>query len=365
MKKGDKVRFLSEVGGGIVAGFQGKDIVLVEDADGFEIPMPVRECVVVETDDYNIPNSAGKNGQVNRDQQTRPSPATDRSTPSDRQVNSQPVPYRQPEMRGGDVLNAYLAFVPVDIQEVTTTAFETYLVNDSNYCLYYTYMACEGKTWTLLAHGLLEPNTKMAVEELGREDLNTHEHVAVQLIPFKDNRPFALKPAATVELRVDVVKFYKLHTFRQTDFFETPVLMYDLVRDDQPVRQVYVSAQELQQALMQKKDVPRQPAQPPKKTGRHARPDVLEVDLHIGELLDDTRGLTNGEMLECQLGKFREVMAQYKGKHGQHIVFIHGKGEGVLRRALLDELRRKYPDCAVQDASFQEYGFGATQVTIK
>ena len=27
MKIGDKVRFLSEVGGGIVSGFQGKDIV--------------------------------------------------------------------------------------------------------------------------------------------------------------------------------------------------------------------------------------------------------------------------------------------------------------------------------------------------
>ena len=29
MKIGDKVRFLSEVGGGIVTGFQGKDFVLV------------------------------------------------------------------------------------------------------------------------------------------------------------------------------------------------------------------------------------------------------------------------------------------------------------------------------------------------
>ena len=54
MKIGDKVRFLSEVGGGIVTGFQGKDFVLVEDADGFDIPMPVRECVVIDADDYNI-----------------------------------------------------------------------------------------------------------------------------------------------------------------------------------------------------------------------------------------------------------------------------------------------------------------------
>ena len=54
MKIGDRVRFLNEVGGGIVTGFKGKDIVLVEDADGFDFPMLIRECVVIETDDYNI-----------------------------------------------------------------------------------------------------------------------------------------------------------------------------------------------------------------------------------------------------------------------------------------------------------------------
>ena len=47
MKKGDKVRFLSEIGGGIVSGFQGKNIVLVEDEDGFEIPMAINDVVVI------------------------------------------------------------------------------------------------------------------------------------------------------------------------------------------------------------------------------------------------------------------------------------------------------------------------------
>lgn len=40
MKIGDKVQFLSEIGGGIIAGFKGKDIALVEDEDGFQIPTP-------------------------------------------------------------------------------------------------------------------------------------------------------------------------------------------------------------------------------------------------------------------------------------------------------------------------------------
>ena len=68
MKIGDKVSFLSEIGGGRVAGFQGKDIVLVEDEDGFQIPMPVSEVVVTSAgNDYSISKVVGavgaKNGQ--------------------------------------------------------------------------------------------------------------------------------------------------------------------------------------------------------------------------------------------------------------------------------------------------------------
>lgn len=63
MKIGDKVRFLNDVGGGEVVGFQGRDIAVVRDADGFDIPTLVKECVVVSTDSYNIarPQPAEKN----------------------------------------------------------------------------------------------------------------------------------------------------------------------------------------------------------------------------------------------------------------------------------------------------------------
>mgnify|MGYP002623957506 FL=1 len=53
MKIGDQVRFLSETGGGKVAGFQGKNIVLVEDEDGFQIPMQMNDVVVVGNEDYS------------------------------------------------------------------------------------------------------------------------------------------------------------------------------------------------------------------------------------------------------------------------------------------------------------------------
>ena len=48
MKIGDKVRFLNEVGGGKITAFRPGGIVLVEDADGFEVPVHQDEVVVIE-----------------------------------------------------------------------------------------------------------------------------------------------------------------------------------------------------------------------------------------------------------------------------------------------------------------------------
>ena len=166
MKIGDKVRFLSEVGGGRVTGFQGKDIVLVEDEDGFDIPMPVRECVVIETDDYNIPTPASKAAAQKKKEAERP-------VQSEAKIEKPEISaYRQPETRTGNQLNVFLAFVPVDIKAVSTTPFEAYLVNDSNYYLYYTYLSAEGNAWTMRSHGVVEPNMKYLLEEFEKSELN-------------------------------------------------------------------------------------------------------------------------------------------------------------------------------------------------
>ena len=66
-----------------------------------------------------------------------------------------------------------------------------------------------------------------------------------------------------------------------------------------------------------------------------------------------------------RLKPYSSARDEYKGKHGTKLIFIHGKGEGVLRHAILHELSYRYKNCPYQDASFQEYGYGATQVTIK
>lgn len=348
MKIGDKVRFLSEVGGGIVKGFQGKDIALVEDEDGFEIPMLMKECVVIRTDDYNIPVKDTPNPPV---------------AEKKNEEEAHPVTYRAPEIRGNDVLNVYLAYVPQDVKAISSTSFDAYIVNDSNYFIDYLYLSAKGKSWTLRSRGTVKPNMKLHIEEFDKSELNALEHVAVQVLAYKDDRTFLLKQAVNQEFRIDTVKFYKLHAFQPSDFFAEPALIYEVVKDDEVVKQVFVSADDIKVALMQKSGSENVAPRPQKKHHK-VKNDIVEVDLHIDELLDNTVGMSGGDMLNYQLDVFRRTLEEYKGKKGQRIVFIHGKGDGVLRRAILDELKRKYRTYESQDASFREYGFGATMVTI-
>lgn len=377
MKIGDKVRFLSEVGGGIVSGFQGKDIVLVQDEDGFDIPMLIRECVVVDTNDYNIAKvntgerhidlsgsyGSGFNGGGKPSSRFRSEKPDTLVHAFDDDEDDKPITFRPRPMerREGEKLNVFLAFVPVNPKDMSGTAFETYLVNDSNYYLSFTYLSVEGTSWKARFQGTVEPNTKLFLEEFERTALNDMERLCVQAIAYKQDKPFLLKPAISVEFRIDAVKFYKLHTFQPNEFFEEPALLYDVVRNDVPVRQVFVDASQMKEALMKKKSDERPVQQPARKQPKN---DLIEVDLHITELLDNTHGLSNRDMLDRQLAEFNRVMAENQGKKGQKIVFIHGKGEGVLRNALIKELKHKYKNCSYQDASFQEYGYGATMVTI-
>lgn len=92
---------------------------------------------------------------------------------------------------------------------------------------------------------------------------------------------------------------------------------------------------------------------------------IIEVDLHSNNLLESTAGMNHTAILEYQLKVFRETIENYRAAKGQRIVFIHGKGEGVLRKAILDDLKLHFPRYESQDASFQQYGFGATMITIR
>jgi len=347
MKIGDKVRFLNAVGGGIVKGFKNKDIVWVEEDDGFETPALIRECIIVESDNKISAKAPDKPVIVKEE------------APKQKEET-----YEIVELPGKDKLNIFLAYLPVDIKMIGKCPYEVFLINDSNYYLFFNYMNRQNNAWNSRCTGLIEPNTRLFIEEFSKEQLNDFERICVQFVAFKKDKPYGLKNAYSVELRIDVVKFYKLHSFRENAFFEDDAMIYPLVVDDNPERELLISASDLQEAMTQKAKA-ENAYRPPVQVKKEKTSPIMEVDLHINQLLDSTAGMNNTEIITVQLDKFRRTMEENKNKKGQKIVFIHGKGEGVLRSAILSELKLKYKNFPVQDASFKEYGFGATMVTIR
>ena len=353
MKIGDKVRFLSEVGGGKISGFQGKDIVMVMDEDGFEIPTSIHDVVVVEQDDYAMGKMISakmdakqaaeerSNTELKNDSRSIKSILNQHDVEVDMNVDEydaadREITFQAPdrERDGGNKLSAYLAFVPVDIKEITNTCFETYFVNDSNYFIQYTYLVAEGNVWTLKGCGEVEPNTKLFIEEFGRDVLNEMGHIAVQMVAYKKDKPFLLKPATDVQFRLDPVKFYKLHLFEENEFFETPALLFTIVENDEVARPLVVDSKRLKEQMYKDEKII---ANESKKKQKKDDGTVV-IDLHADEVLETTAGMNTADILHYQVDVFKKTMAEYKNRKGQKIIFIHGKGEGVLRQAIVHEL---------------------------
>lgn len=385
MNIGDKVRFLNDVGGGKITGFQGKDIVLVCDDDGFEVPTLRSEVVVIATDDYNfvrpgIPQRETDAADIESGQPTSLKAAlsrhhSDDAAEEERDLADMEMSFqaRPIERKGGDKLNLHLGFLPVSVKTLSTTKFEAYFVNDSNLYVRFLMLTQEGTAYRLRHEGLVAPNQKVFIEEFCHSDLPEIERLTFQILAYKTDKSFEIKAPLSLTLRVDGTKFYKLHTFHESEFFEEAALVLDLVRDDRPAQTASVTAEALTEAMTTPKvgkEQRRNPSPTRTETALSGakgadRNAIVEIDLHADVLLETTAGMEGKDILTMQLKAFHETMKVHAKDRGRRIVFIHGKGDGVLRQALLKDLKRYYRHCTHQDASFREYGFGATMVTIR
>ena len=91
---------------------------------------------------------------------------------------------------------------------------------------------------------------------------------------------------------------------------------------------------------------------------------VLEVDLHIEKLVPSKRGMSNYDILTLQMETAKRQLDFAIKNRMPKVVFIHGVGEGVLK-AELDFMLGRYDTISFQDANYQKYGLGATEVYIK
>lgn len=237
VKPGDTVRYLNDVGGGKVVRVDGK-IAYVDD-DGFETPFQVSELVVVVPAGH-IPEGPAKLmfdqkafdiGKTNVREKTQPKqPAKDPIAAIQLPVEEE-FPIEETEY--GDNMTIVLAFEPEDVKKLSATKINTVLVNDSNYFLNYQFLIRDDAShqWKLMAHGEAAPNELVDLAVYTQESIKELERIVFQAIAYKKDKSFDVKYPLNVSKKIDLTKFYKMHTFRRGVYFDTPVIELPLYAD--------------------------------------------------------------------------------------------------------------------------------------
>lgn len=343
IKIGDRVRFLNDVGGGVVTSFVNKNMVNVESQDGFEIPYPISQLV-------NISEAERMEQGIAPEPEAAPT-----------QPDQKPELTKNEGMKlaGKESPDFYFCFVPDDSKNPLSGQTSLYLVNDSNFTVLYHYSHVKDEQLNSVKYGTVESNSKVALENIDQSDLVDLPDFAFQLLYFQDEEN-EMHPSVSKKFKVSPVKFYKEKSFQPNVFFRKNAMVLQITPNILTTELDKLTDEDLKKVVKAKESVTTVQATAKKKPA-----ETVEVDLHIQELLDDTKGLSNREMLEIQLEKVESEMSAAIKSHVKRIVFIHGLGQGVLKQEVIKLLQSKFPKYYFQDASFKEYGYGATMVILR
>jgi len=90
-----------------------------------------------------------------------------------------------------------------------------------------------------------------------------------------------------------------------------------------------------------------------------------EIDLHIEQLVGNTRSLTNADIIKIQLDYFQRYL-QLSIVHRQgRMIVIHGLGKGKLREEVHAILKQTAEVSRYKNEWSGKYGFGATEIYFK
>ncbi len=372
-KVGDKVRFLNDVGGGNITRIIDKSTVAVMNQDGFEVPFLESKLILV--------NPEGDNSIIKRIPQEDLKPGIKFSSSSDKNIadnvnvneNINDVNVSQdflieglnfvkfdeditdPE---GEFAAIFLAFVPIDQQNVIESDQELYIVNDSPYRALYSVSQWQVDYVKPLKASFIQADTKEFIMLFKRNDLNNDIKFNFQILFFKNSEYVLQKPIFS-DISINPSKFYRQGSFSENDFFEDNALVIAIVDTKKEILLKTLTDKAITEAIAEKEIVKK--VEP--KIIEH---ELVEVDLHIQELVDNYSSMQPGEILEVQLARFSTALETgLKSKTTRKIVFIHGLGNGKLKNEVTKKLNKDYPKLRFQDASFKEYGFGATLVFLK
>jgi dsDNA-specific endonuclease/ATPase MutS2 len=354
LKIGDRVKFLNDTGGGKVTNFINNDMVSVLNEDGFEVPVLREELLKVEEE------GSEDNHQYSFDETEEDFEESEEEYDSFAEAVPEDAVQGEKEDPGDHV---YFSFVPLNEQNPVNDDLETYLINDSNFSLYYLILLKRGNSFVYFSSGNLEENAKIFIKNIEKERFNEIKHFRLQFLFYKKGFYNPVLPL-DIPINLQPQKFFKSGTFKENEFFDENAFVLRLKKEEAFAQKISSLTEEQIDEAIKEKEATEKPVAP--KSPETKNQDMEEVDLHIEELVDKPKELSNKEMLDIQMGKFQlSLEGALKTPKTKKIIFIHGVGNGRLRYEIRKYLDRYYPNLDYQDASFKEYGYGATLVFLR
>ncbi len=338
-QKGDKVRFLNETGEGTFIRNNGGGIAIVEVEDGFEYPFPIKELVPVKSHD--------------RPTKFESAPVEEKTTPTS-----------IPEVvNPGFPDGIYLVFQPENQQIPSAGQIDVYVLNRSEYHVFFTVSLKDGRDWICIQSGTLGPGRKAAVDTMTPADIDEWGQAKTDVLFYSDEPYEHLNPVSNT-LKLRGVKFMKDSSYQShllTDkkcYVAEVALIGDMTTQEE---KPFVSNDDIRRMMELKERV----STAKKVSVPHQKNQSLEkeVDLHIEELMDNWSGMSNAQLLDVQLKRVQKEMDEAIAAHMRKVIFIHGVGNGRLKTEVR-KLLSAYKGVRINDGSFSRYGFGATEAEI-
>ena len=354
-KIGDKVNFLSTVGGGKVTKIIDSRMVMVEVEDGFEIPTLITDLVL--------------------DYRTMPAPSKQQEAVDkvQKEVQGQQLlaqEQAEAARKGGlrrfakeaEKEGIYMAFVPHEQQWLLTGPLDVVLVNHTPYEMLYTFTIKEEDKFANIDYGQVDKYEKIVIETVSRDDIEYWLNGVVQAILTTETSDCVLLPLnAPFSLRVG--RFMKEGSYLPSGILGEKSVMICLSElialkhgdsDFTKIMKEGIGSQAPAKDLVKKEAA----------IDKHrTAPGEAVVDLHIGELVDNILGLSSHDMFKIQTDYFKKMLDSAIAAEYTKVTFIHGVGNGVLKNAIIEELKN-YKNTENRMASIAKFGVGAIDVII-
>jgi len=344
IKIGDQVRFLNDSGEGKVVRLLQNNLVEVRTPDGWDIPYPVQELVV-------LPSSEGGEAYV-------PEPF------EEKKEIVEPGQMKGQENTGKNISSDVFLLIVQDREAGNFSGIRLYLVNDSSKDLSFIYYRIGLEKTNVEENDSLEPGTKIFLDELNLEVLSSIKGWQLQGILSQEGQDH-ISPVINHFVPFQTKKFASAGAYSENDFLHEPSMVIALAQEKPVLESPVEDIPDLNKIIAQKESGNVQLNKPRVFQTNKPESPPREVDLHINHLIDKVIGLSNREIIGIQMEAFHRELNLAISSNERSIVFIHGIGNGTLKKELHKSVEREYSICEFEDASFKEYGFGATLIKIR